>query len=142
KWSAPATGATIFIGDTDKLTGFDAVIATGSNNTSRYFEQYFGKYPHIIRRNRNGVAVLTGMETREELHALGKDIFMYFGLGCRNVSKLYVPHGYQFDNLLEVLHDYNRLIHHNKYKNNFDYNITLYVLNNMPYLNNGCLMLR
>ncbi len=142
EWSYQSREQTIFIGDTDKLTGFDAVIATGSNNTARYFEQYFGKYPHIIRRNRNGVAVLTGMETREELHALGRDIFMYFGLGCRNVSKLYVPHGYQFDNLLEVLHDYNRLINHNKYKNNFDYNMTLYVLNNMPYLNNGCLMLR
>lgn len=142
EWSHQSREQTIFIGDTDKLTGFDAVIATGSNNTARYFEQYFGKYPHIIRRNRNAVAVLTGLETREELYALGKDIFMYFGLGCRNVSKLYVPHGYQFDNLLEVLHEYNRLINHNKYKNNFDYNMTLYVLNNMPYLNNGCLMLR
>ena len=142
EWSHASREQTIFVGDTDRLTGFDAVIATGSNNTARYFEQYFGQYPHIIRKNRNAVAVLTGMETREELHTLGRDIFMYFGLGCRNVSKLYVPHGYQFDTLLEELHDYNRLIHHNKYKNNFDYNMTLFVLNNMPYLNNGCLMLR
>ncbi|MBL7827043.1 MAG: acyl-CoA reductase [Saprospiraceae bacterium] len=142
EWSFKSLAYTEFIGETEKLSGFDAVIATGSNNTARYFEQYFGKYPHIIRRNRNAVAVLNGLETKEELYALGNDIFSYFGLGCRNVSKLYVPHGYQFDTLLEVLHDYREIIHHNKYKNNFDYNMTLFVLNKMPYLNNGCLMLR
>jgi hypothetical protein len=81
----------------DKLENFDAVIATGSNNTARYFEFYFGKYPNIIRKNRNSVAVITGNETNEELAALGNDIFMYFGLGCRNVSKLYVPTNYNFN---------------------------------------------
>ena len=133
---------TEFLDDSDKLSGFDAVIATGSNNTARYFEQYFGKYPHIIRRNRNAVAVLTGYETADDLHALGRDIFTYFGLGCRNVSKIYVPHGYHFDTLLEALHEYRDIIHHDKYKNNFDYNLTLYILNNQQYRNNGCLLLR
>ncbi|MEQ1745748.1 MAG: acyl-CoA reductase [Saprospiraceae bacterium] len=133
---------TEFVSEGDRLTGFDAVIATGSNNTARYFEQYFGKYPHIIRRNRNAVAVLTGYESAADLHALGRDIFTYFGLGCRNVSKIYVPHGYQFDTLLEALHEYREVIHHDKYKNNFDYNFTLYILNNQPHRNNGCLLLR
>lgn len=142
EWAFESLAYTEFIGETEKLGGFDAVIATGSNNTARYFEEYFGKYPHIIRRNRNAVAVLNGLETPEELQALGRDIFTYFGLGCRNVSKLYVPHGYQFDGLLEALHEYREIIHHNKYKNNFDYNMTLFMLNLMPYLNNGCLMLR
>jgi hypothetical protein len=118
------------------------VIATGSNNTARYFEEYFGKYPHIIRRNRNAVAVLSGMETPEELYTLGEDIFSYFGLGCRNVSKLYVPHGYNFDALLEALHEYREIIHHDKYKNNFDYNFTLYIMNGLPHKNNGCLLLK
>lgn len=142
QWQQESLHYTEYIGETEKLAAFDAVIATGSNNTARYFEQYFGKYPHIIRKHRNAVAVLTGMESREELFALGRDIFAYFGLGCRNVSKLYVPHGYHFDQLLEVLHEYRDIIHHNKYKNNFDYNMTLFVLNNMPYQNNGCLLLR
>lgn len=142
QWQHESLAYTEYAGEADKLGPFDAVIATGSNNTARYFEQYFGKYPHIIRKHRNAVAVLSGMETRDELFALGRDIFSYFGLGCRNVSKLYVPHGYHFDQLLEVLHDYRDMIHHNKYKNNFDYNMTLFVLNNMPYLNNGCLLLR
>lgn len=142
QWQHESLAYTEYIGETEKLGQIDAVIATGSNNTARYFEQYFGKYPHIIRKHRNAVAVLTGMESRDELFALGRDIFSYFGLGCRNVSKLYVPHGYHFDQLLEVLHEYRDIIHHNKYKNNFDYNMTLFVLNNMPYQNNGCLMLR
>ncbi|MFN0016201.1 MAG: acyl-CoA reductase [Saprospiraceae bacterium] len=133
---------TEFLSEGDRLTDFDAVIATGSNNTARYFEQYFGKYPNIIRRNRNAVAVLTGRESLAELHALGRDIFTYFGLGCRNVSKIYVPHGYQFDTLLESLHEYREIILHDKYKNNFDYNFTLYILNNQPHRNNGCLLLR
>lgn len=123
------------------LNGFDAVMATGSDNSARYFEAYFGKYPHIIRRNRNGVAVLDGSETDEELHALGKDVFRYFGLGCRNVSKIYVPKGYDFQRLLESLHDFREIILHDKYKNNFDYNIALLILNRTPYLNNGCILL-
>ena len=124
-----------------RLEGFDAVIATGSNNSSRYFEAYFGRYPHIIRRNRNGVAVLTGAENREELAGLGKDVFRYFGLGCRNVSKVYVPAGYRFEPLLEALHEYRDIVLHNKYKNNFDYNFAVHVLNKTVYKNNGCILL-
>jgi hypothetical protein len=142
EWQQESRAYTEFLGEGDRLQGFDAVVATGSNNTARYFEQYFGKYPNIIRCNRNAVAVLTGFETQEEMQALGRDIFSYFGLGCRNVSKLYVPHGYHFDALLEALHEYREMIHHHKYKNNFDYNFTLYILNQMPHLNNGCLLLR
>ncbi|MCC7504501.1 MAG: acyl-CoA reductase [Saprospiraceae bacterium] len=141
-WAFESWEYTEFVPDTDQLRGFDAVIATGSNNSARYFEQYFAKYPHLIRRNRNGVAVIDGSETAADLHALGRDIFTYFGLGCRNVSKIYVPHGYNFDILLEALHEYRDIIHHDKYKNNFDYNLTLFILNNMPYRNNGCILLR
>ena len=126
---------------TDKLKDFDAVIATGSNNTARYFEAYFGKYPHIIRKNRNSVAVLDGTETDGEILALGKDIFLYFGLGCRNVSKIYVPEGYPLDPFLEVLHEYRTVINHKKYHNNFEYNMALAVLNKMEYKSNGCLIL-
>ncbi len=142
EWQQESRAYTEFLGEGEKLSGFDAVIATGSNNTARYFEQYFGKYPNIIRRNRNAIAVLNGLETNEDMLALGRDIFSYFGLGCRNVSKLYVPHGYHFDALLEALHEYRELANHNKYKNNFDYNFTLYILNQMPHKNNGCLLLR
>ncbi|MBL7804823.1 MAG: acyl-CoA reductase [Saprospiraceae bacterium] len=141
-WAFESWEYTEFVPDTDQLRGFDAVIATGSNNSARYFEQYFAKYPHLIRRNRNGVAVIDGSETAADLYALGRDIFTYFGLGCRNVSKIYVPHGYNFDILLEALHEYRDIIHHDKYKNNFDYNLTLFILNSMPYRNNGCIMLR
>jgi len=142
EWHHESYAYTEFLSENELLRDFDAVIATGSNNTARYFEQYFGKYPHIIRRNRNAIAVLSGLESMADLYALGEDIFSYFGLGCRNVSKIYVPHGYHFDQLLEALHEYRELAHHNKYKNNFDYNLTLLVLNNVPYKNNGCLLLR
>lgn len=125
----------------EKLKGFDAVIATGSNNSARYFEAYFGSYPHVIRRNRNGLAVLTGEESPEELLALGHDIFDYFGLGCRNVAKLYVPKDYNFEPLLVALHEYRQIVNHTKYKNNFDYNYALYVLNKVPYQANGCVIL-
>ncbi len=125
----------------DRLKDYDAVIATGSNNTARYFESYFGKKPNIIRKNRNGVAILNGSETREEIQLLSKDIFTYFGLGCRNVSKIYVPQGYDFNFLLEILHEKNELANHNKYRNNFDYNIALFLLNRVTYVNNGCIIL-
>lgn len=125
----------------ERLKDFDAVIATGSDNSTRYFEAYFGKYPHIIRHNRNGIAVLDGSETDEELHALGKDVFRYFGLGCRNVSKLYVPKNYDFQRLLERLNDFQEIILHDKYKNNFDYNIALLILNRTAFMNNGCILL-
>lgn len=125
----------------DRLSGFDAVIATGSNNSARYFEAYFGRYPHIIRRNRHGVAVLTGEETQGELLELGKDIFQYYGLGCRNVAKLYLPKPYDFDPLLEALHEYREIVMNTKYKNNFDYNYALYTLNKAAFKANGCVML-
>ncbi|MCI4651143.1 acyl-CoA reductase [Phaeodactylibacter sp.] len=126
---------------TERLHGFEAVIATGSNNSARYFEAYFSKYPNIIRKNRNGVAVLTGDETLEELQALGKDIFRYYGLGCRNVAKLYVPEGYDFDPLLKALHEYREVVLNTKYKNNFDYNYALFVLNKIEFKANGCILL-
>ena len=124
-----------------KLKDFDAVIATGSNNSARYFELYFSKYPHIIRRNRNAIAVLSGEESAADFTNLGKDIFQYFGLGCRNVSKIYVPEGYDFNPLLEALHAYKKLAMHSKYKNNFDYNYALFILNKIEYFANGCIML-
>ncbi|MTB50082.1 acyl-CoA reductase [Lewinella sp. W8] len=126
---------------TDRLEGFDAVIATGSNNSSRYFEAYFGRYPHVIRKNRNAVAVLRGDETTEDFRALGRDIFEYFGLGCRNVSKLYVPEGYDFNPLLEVLHEWKTLQNHTKWKNNFDYNYALTTLNKENFYLSGPLMI-
>jgi hypothetical protein len=123
------------------MKGMDAVIATGSNNSARYFEAYFSKYPHIIRKNRNAVAVLTGNETREELRILGDDIFSYFGLGCRNVSKLFLPKNYNFHPLLEELHTFNSLVLNNGYKNNFDYHFALMILNKVKYESNGCILM-
>ena len=124
------------------IKGMDAVIATGSNNSSRYFQYYFGKYPHIIRKNRSSVAVLRGSESEEDLVNLGSDIFSYFGLGCRNVSKLFVPENYSFDFFFESLQPFNYLKEHNKYKNNFDYNYAVLLLNKTPFLNNEFLMMR
>lgn len=123
------------------LKGFDAVIATGSNNSALYFEQYFSKYPNIIRKNRNSVAVLDGSETAEELLQLGTDVFGYFGLGCRSVSKLYAPEGYDFSKFLASMDNYKDIMDHNKYKNNYDYNRSIYLLNRVPHLANDCLMI-
>jgi len=111
-----------------QLKDIDAVIATGSNNTSRYFDYYFGKYPHIIRKNRNSVAVLTGKETEEELSKLADDIMRYFGLGCRNVSKIFVPKNYNFNPLFKALLKYKDLINYAKYANNYDYNKAVYIM--------------
>ncbi len=126
----------------EKLTGFDAVIATGSDNTSRYFEYYFGKYPNIIRKNRNAVGILTGKETNEELELLGNDIFQYFGLGCRSVSKLFVPKNYNFDLLFTALYKFNAIINYKKYENNYDYNKTIYLMSLFDILENGFVMLK
>jgi hypothetical protein len=123
-----------------KLENFEAIIATGSNNTSRYFEHYFGKVPNIIRKNRNTVAVLMGNETSEQLHQLGNDIFSYFGLGCRNVSKLFVPEGYIFNHFFESIENLNPIINHHKYNNNYDYNKSIYLVNKVPHLDNGFLL--
>ena len=125
----------------DKLKDFDAVIATGSNNTARYFNSYFKHVPNIIRANRSSVAILDGAETADDVSALGNDIFRYFGLGCRNVSKLYVPEGYDFQFLMEGLHEFRKIVLNDKYKNNFDYNYALFEINRTPYINNGCLLL-
>ena len=130
------------IEDVNQLKGFDAIIATGSNNTSRYFEYYFGKYPHIIRTNRNSAAILEGNETEEDMHNLGKDIFTYFGLGCRNVSMLYVPEGYNFEKMFTFFQVWDWLFNNFKYRNNYDYNKSLFLLNKEPHLDNGFLLLK
>lgn len=126
----------------DKLSEFDAVIVTGSDSTARHFEYYFRNHPHIIRYNRNAVAVLSGDEDNDILNILGGDIFTYFGLGCRNVSKLYLPQGYSVEKLFVALDSFSSIIHHNKYKNNYDYNIALFLLNKEPFLHNEFFILR
>ncbi|TCC98750.1 acyl-CoA reductase [Pedobacter hiemivivus] len=125
----------------DRLKDFDAVIATGSNNTSRYFEFYFGKGPNIIRKNRNSAAVITGNESAAELALLGHDIFDYFGLGCRNVSKLYIPEGYDIKNFFEPIEGFKDIINHFKYNNNYDYNKSIYLVNLKHHYDNGFLLL-
>jgi hypothetical protein len=125
-----------------KLENFDAVIATGSNNTARYFEYYFKDKPSIIRKNRNSAAVLTGAETKEDLVHLGEDIFRYFGLGCRNVSKLFVPKGYNFDAFFEAIFEYNDIIQYEKYANNYDYNKAVFLMSNFKLLDNGFLTIK
>ncbi len=127
---------------TEKFTDFDAIIATGSNNTARYFEHYFGNKPNIIRKNRNSVAVLTGNESKEQLAALGNDIFRYYGLGCRSVSKLMVPKGYDFDLFFKSIYAHNDIINGAKYANNYDYNKAVYLMSSFKLLDNGFLMLK
>ncbi len=126
----------------NKLENSDAVIATGSDNSARYFKQYFGNQPHIIRKNRISCAVLTGKETSEELLNLGKDIFSYFGLGCRNVSKLYVPKGYDFVYFLDLMNHFKEIGNHSKWVNNYDYTKSIYLVNREPHLDTGFLLLR
>lgn len=125
-----------------RLVNFDAVIATGSNNTARYFEFYFAGKPSIIRKNRNSVAILTGKETNEQLKDLGEDIFRYFGLGCRNVSKLYVPENYDFHSFYTALAPWVSLLDHAKYANNYDYNKAVYLMSEFKFLDNGFLILK
>ncbi len=126
----------------ERLTNIDAVIATGSDNTARYFEFYFKDIPHIIRKNRSSVAILTGEETTEDFKALGKDLFWYFGLGCRNVSKLLVPKDYKFDPFFEAIQEFEEVGNHHKYRNNYDYNKSIYLVNGEPHLDNGFVLLR
>lgn len=123
------------------LKNCDAYIATGSNNTGRYFDYYFAKYPHIIRKNRTSVAVLDGTETEEEIVLLATDIQLYFGLGCRNVTKLFVSDGYNFVPLLEALRKYEYFMDYNKYKNNFDYQLALLIMGGKKYMNNDSIIL-
>ena len=125
----------------DKLTNCEVYIATGSNNSSRYFEYYFGKFPHIIRRNRTSVAILDGNETTPELEQLADDVLMYFGLGCRNVTKLYVPEGYDFEPLLKALNKYEHFMDYHKYRHNYDYQLALLMMGNKMYMTNGATLL-
>ncbi|MEI9922101.1 MAG: acyl-CoA reductase [Bacteroidota bacterium] len=125
----------------ERLNDVDAVIATGSDNTSRYFEYYFRNKPHIIRKNRSSVAVLTGNETNDQLTALGKDVFSYFGLGCRNVSKLIVPEGYDFIRMLDLWEIYHDVANQHKYVNNYDYNKSILLVNRVPHLDNGFVLI-
>jgi len=124
------------------LKSFDSVIATGSDNSSRYFEYYFGKYPHIIRKNRNSIAIIDGSETGSELAALGIDIFSYFGLGCRNVSKIFLPEGYDAYKLSGAWKEFAGIVDHNKYANNYDYNKAIYMVNREPFTDTGFLLLK
>jgi len=126
----------------DRLDDFNAVIATGSNNTSRYFEYYFKNYPNIIRRNRNSVAILDGSETQDDLKNLGEDIFRYFGLGCRSVSKLYVPDDYDFKHFFEAIYEFSSLLSHDKYVNNYDYNKAVYLMSQVKLLDNNFVLLK
>ncbi len=123
------------------LKGCDAYIATGSNNSAMYFDYYFSKYPSIIRRNRTSVAVLSGNETAAELEKLSADIHTYFGLGCRNVTKIYVPPAYDFVPLLKSFDRYKYFSDHNKYRNNYDYNLSLHIMNNRFYMTNDTVLL-
>lgn len=126
----------------EKLSGIDAIIATGSNNTFRYFDFYFGKYPHIFRKNRNGIAILSGIETPEMLAALGDDIFTYYGLGCRSVSKIFIPYGYDLTRFIDSLERYSSVMEHNKYMNNYQYQRSVYLLNKIEHYDNGFLLLK
>jgi len=125
-----------------KLGPVDAIIATGSNNTARYFEYYFGKYPNIIRKNRTSVAILSGNETAEELDKLGDDLFSYFGLGCRNVSKVYLHKDFDIDQFFGAIYKRNEIVNHHKYANNYDYYKALWMMNQEPILDNGFVILR
>lgn len=126
----------------DRLTNIDAVIATGSDNTARYFEYYFKDIPHIIRKNRSSIAVLSGKESYGDLKNLGQDIFWYYGLGCRNVSKMLVPKNYIADSFFEAIQEFEEVGNHHKYRNNYDYNKSIYLVNKEKHLDNGFLLWR
>lgn len=124
------------------LLNFDVIIATGSDNSSRYFDYYFGKYPNIIRKNRNSIAIIEGDETDNELEALGSDIFSYFGLGCRNVSKVYFPQGFDITTILKSWEGFKGVINHSKYANNYDFNKAVYLVNKEFFYDTGYLLLK
>lgn len=125
----------------ERLNHVDAIIATGSDNTARYFEYYFRNIPHIIRKNRSSVAILMGEEDSAHLTELGKDVFSYFGLGCRNISKFFVPEGYEFIKLLDSWECYKEIINHHKYANNYDYQKSILLVNKIPHLDNGFVLI-
>jgi hypothetical protein len=125
----------------DQLKNCDAYIATGSNNTSQYFEYYFGKFPHIIRKNKTSIAILEGDESAEKLGLLANDMMLYFGMGCRNVTQLWVPTGYTFEPLLDALKKYDFLLENHKYKHNYDYQLALLMMTRQFYMNTGSILL-
>ena len=127
---------------TNPIKDFNGVIATGSNNSFKYFEYYFGNYPNLLRKTRHSIAVLNGKETEMDLKKLGNDIFTYFGMGCRSVSKLLVPKGYDFDLLFNALFDFKEIINHNKYVNNYDYNKAVYLMSEQKFIENGFIILK
>ena len=126
----------------NRLPKFDAVIATGSDNSSMYFETYFGKYPHIIRKNRTSIGIINGNESKDQLSVIGKDIFTYFGLGCRNISKVLIPKDFVLDRFFEAIIDYGEVVNHNKYANNYDYNKAVYLMNLDQVLDNNFILLK
>lgn len=140
KKAAPALASQIMV--VERLANFNAVIATGGNNTGRYFEEYFGRHPHIIRKNRNSVAVLTGQESQAELAGLGADVFTFFGLGCRSVSALLVPEGYDIAHLAAAWLPYTHLADHHKYANNIDYHRAIFLMNQDKFWDMGLVLLR
>lgn len=125
----------------ERLNEAEAMIATGSDNTARYFDYYFRNIPHIIRKNRSSCAVIMGEETQDHLEALAKDVFSYFGLGCRNVSKLYLPEEYDLTLLMKAWESQQAIIHHHKYANNYDYQKSIMLVNGTPFLDTGCIMI-
>ncbi len=127
--------------DNYKLSGYDAVIATGSNNSNRYFQYYFAHVPHLLRNNRTSVAIIDGTETPEELSLLADDVFIHFGLGCRNVGKIFIPEEYDINQIFEAFYPYHHVINHNKYANNYDYHRAVMLLEKIPFLDNGFIML-
>ena len=138
EWNPAIKDIVIFA---ERLTGCDAYIATGSNNTGRYFEYYFRNYPSIIRKNRTSIAILNGEESMEDLDKLADDMLLYFGFGCRNVSKIYVPQGYDFVPLIKALDKYKWMENISRFKNNYDYNLSLHILNHQYYMSSGNLLL-
>jgi len=126
---------------TDKLTSFDSLIATGNNNSARYFDYYFRNHPHLIRKNRTGIAIITGNESKAELDGIANDIMLYFGLGCRNVSKIFIPENYDFTRLLQALNVYSHYSQHNKYRNNYEFRKSCFLLNNISFIDSGFLLL-
>ncbi len=126
----------------ERLNDVDAIIATGSDNSARYFKHYFSKYPHIIRQNRVSIGIINGNETDEELAKIGQDAFQYFGLGCRNVSKVFVPKGFDLPRLIKSLEAYAPILDHHKYRNNYDYNKSIYLVNGESHLDSGFFLMR
>ena len=126
----------------DRLEGMEAVIATGSNSSAKHFEYYFSKYPNIIRKNRNGIAIFSGSESKEEIFEFGKDVFQFYGLGCRSVSKVYLPEGFELNRIFEGIYEHNEVIKHNKWCNNYDYNKAVFLMSQFPFLDNNFILLK